>query len=82
MPCSDSYAPPQDSALAPGEWLTCEKTRLARLGLESGQRFIFHFGRDTREDWVENRGRFERPICDPNSQEDTTSPAEKTPPQK
>jgi len=57
----DQYTPRSETNLGPGEWLAMEKERLDRLGLRSGQRFIFHFERDPREDWFENLGRFEVP---------------------
>jgi len=64
---ADQYTPPEESPLGSGEWLAAEKQRLARLGLESGQRLVFHFPGDPSESWVENLGRFERPICKPNA---------------
>ena len=65
--CSDSYVPPETSRLSPREWLGTEKARLRRIGMESGQRLIYRFDKNPRLDTVENLGRFERPICDPNA---------------
>ena len=56
------YIPPEKFNGSPRKWLDQEKNRLSTLGLESGQKFIFDFDRDPRKDWVENLGRFERPV--------------------
>ena len=56
------YTSPEKFNGSPRGWLDQEKIRLSTLELESGQKFIFHFDRDPKKDWVENLGRFERPI--------------------
>lgn len=56
----NNYQTPTESGLPPGVWLEHEKARLARLGLRSGQRFVFSFEKD--QVIVTNLGRFEEPL--------------------
>lgn len=59
---SSQYVSPRDSNLSPLEWLKHETARQRRLGIRTGQRFVFYFEKDHRNDWFEIKERFEEPV--------------------